>query len=149
MNAQQKANKLADKELTTFNRAIGDLQKENKEKAMPDTPISKDNEVEFLEKDYHNWQEALKLQGNGWRLPNIYELIDLGWKGCWSSSPCAGLATFAWFAYFSNGDSNIYSKSSYFYVRLIRGEPSEQAPVSREEVNYYLKHKRKMPSNEI
>jgi len=106
------------------------------------------NEVEFLDKGCHNWQEAMALQGDGWRLPNIYELIDLGWKGYWSSSPYAGNATSAWDVNFSEGGGSTLAKSVSFYVRLVRGEPTKQKPVSRKEMDYYIEHGHKMAKME-
>ena len=85
-----------------------------------------------------NWDEAIeyaKSLGNGWRLPNIKELMilidyskynpatelpDMRSFPYWSSSTFANNSGYAWFVNFNIGIVDHYIKSDYFYVRCVR-----------------------------
>ena len=74
-----------------------------------------------------------------WRLPTIKELLSLvdydsvdpaidvdAFPSCkpnwyWSSSAYAGLPDYAWFVYFSYGNSNIFYRGLDGFVRAVRG----------------------------
>ena len=83
--------------------------------------------------------EGLSLANqNDWRLPNVKELesitddgransaidpIFIGARASkyWSSTTYADASDFAWYVNFNDGDVNGYYKSSYMYVRCVRG----------------------------
>lgn len=85
------------------------------------------------------WSDALSLATDGWRLPNIKELMsivelacafpainltvfpDTPRKGYWSSSPYASHSSFAWNVHLNMGGNYPANKSgSSMYVRLVR-----------------------------
>ncbi len=82
---------------------------------------------------------ALTLCGrNDWRMPHVKELESIAHFGVinpaidgmwfpntpasffWSGSPVAGVASYAWNVYFSNGNANFDSRSDAGRVRLVR-----------------------------
>jgi hypothetical protein len=99
----------------------------------------------------HTYDEALKLQDDGWRLPTIFELIliqkqaelgDDNREGAyWSSSTNANDSSNAWNVYFNNGNAYRNYKDNYRYVRLVRGgqDFDHLRSVSREEVEVFKK----------
>jgi hypothetical protein len=76
-----------------------------------------------------------------WRLPNVRELMTIIQCGAygpaidsanfrntqnlyyWSSTTHATTATSAWCVYFLRGSVNYFGKTSYYYVRAVRGGP--------------------------
>lgn len=85
--------------------------------------------LEWMESDgeKYTWTEAMSLGNDGWRLPTRVELIQLYESKlipsklcCWSASPYASNANRAWLVYFNYGSDNTNSKSSLYYVRLVR-----------------------------
>jgi len=97
--------------------------------------------------DAFNWQGAINRAAStnfanydDWRLPNIQELAsiievacsnpsinesvfsNIGFTSYWSSSSFAGFSSYAWYINFYNdAQSRAQSKSSGYYVRLVRG----------------------------
>ena len=86
------------------------------------------------------WYEAMALGRDGWRLPNIKELLSIvDYKRfnptidpifeCkasyfWSSSANASYSDYAWYVGFGSGDSYGGYKSSACSVRLVRDIPT-------------------------
>ena len=96
----------------------------------------------------YTWDEARELEGDGWRLPTIFELITLQQeyehgddKYFWSASTYVGNPADAWNVLFYNGLDYAYYKIRYYYVRLVLGGKSfdHLTPVSREEVQAFKK----------
>jgi len=89
-----------------------------------------------------DWDEAVKYckdMGDGWRLPNIQELVsivdydkdhmdsDLDMKTAyyWSSNEYANIPQLAWHVFFPVGLVGHFSKSYKNYVRAIRDMPGK------------------------
>lgn len=96
----------------------------------------------------YTWDEAVALEGNGWRLPTIFELFEIhnqhkeeDNKDYWSSSPNAHNSHYTWQLHFHDGYGNHNYKGYGRYVRVVRGgqEFDHKTPVSIEEVNHFRK----------
>jgi hypothetical protein len=108
-----------------------------------------DGKANLSEAKRYNWQEALAAadtlnQSGGfagyqdWRVPTVDELKTLVERGkkpainhtmfpatppsfFWSSSPDSSHTNSAWAVYFYGGNAHWYGKTSYYYLRLVRG----------------------------
>jgi hypothetical protein len=85
----------------------------------------------------HNWSEALSLATDGWRLPNLKELLSIvekrNWDkatnptvfpnppATWSATPYVLLPGHAWYVYTYDGRTNYIQRSFRQPVRLVRG----------------------------
>ena len=84
------------------------------------------------------WNEAMKLNKNGWRIPTLRELESIRdlqiFAPCcdpifesesttyWSSSPYAANSNHAWIVNFGYGNESGGNKYYLNYVRLVRGK---------------------------
>jgi len=93
----------------------------------------------------YTYEEALAKEGDGWRLPTIFELITIQKESSdtlfyWSASPLASSSSYAWFVNFSNGNDSYNGRSyHFFYVQLVRSGQTfnHLTPVTQTEVEQY------------
>jgi hypothetical protein len=94
---------------------------------------------------YAEAEKAVAALGEGWRLPEIQELLSIvDYTRCdpaidterfpdtksaayWTSTPCAWAPRAAWFVGFSSGSSDYYRRDNgYAFVRAVRSLPAGQ-----------------------
>jgi hypothetical protein len=93
----------------------------------------------------YTYDEALKLQQNGWRVPSVEELLalidyrlnalatelpNMRQSFFWSCSPYSDYSTFAWTVHFDCGSVSFLKRNNPYTVRLVRdAEPIISNPI--------------------